>query len=452
VGTTTDRADAVPALRARLRHSSADFAALDAIAPLAYPRTIVRGEGAFLVDADGRRLLDSGNHLGACMIGHGRAEVAERMAEQVRTLEFASLDLGMTHPGALELAELLATLVPLDDPMFLFQNSGSEANDAALKLARAYHLRRGEPGRVKVICRSGSYHGSTFGAMSATGIPASREPFGPLVPGFVHVAQPFPGFCGLCGADGPCTLACADDVERAIETEGPETVAAFIGEPAAFRQAIKVPHPGYWPRVRETCVRHGVLVVVDEVITGFGRTGTLFGSDHWELRPDVMTLAKGVTSGYAPLGATVLARHVADAFGDRPLAHISTYAGHPVACAAALANLAILLREDLAGAAARAEPLARAALEGLRERHPSVRRVSGLGLLLSVELQVAPGTDAAASAVRLFHECYERNLIMRTAGEADAIVAYLYPPLVVTDAELEAGVAALDGALTATGL
>jgi putrescine aminotransferase len=452
VGTTTDRAAAVAALRARLRHSSADFRALDAIAPLAYPRTIVRGEGAFLHDADGRRLLDSGNHLGACQIGHGRAEVAERMAEQVRTLEFASLDLGMTHPGALELAELLAPLVPVDDPMFLFANSGSEANDAALKLARAYHARRGEPGRVKVVCRSGSYHGSTFGAMSATGIPASRDPFGPLVPGFVHVAQPFPGFCGLCGADGPCTLACADDVERAIVGEGAETIAAFIGEPAAFRQAIKVPHPDYWPRVREACARHGVLVIVDEVITGFGRTGTLFGSDHWSLRPDILTLAKGVTSGYAPLGATILARPVADVFADEPVAHISTYAGHPVACAAALANLAILLREDLPGAAARAEPLVRSALAGLREQHSAVRRVSAMGLLASVELQLEAGTDAAAAAVRLFHECYERGLIMRTAGEADALVAYFYPPLVVRDDEIEEGVAALDAALTAAGL
>jgi len=331
-------------------------------------------------------------------------------------------------------------------------NKPIDPAQAHYDLARAYHARRGEPGRVKVICREGSYHGSTFGAMSATGIPASREPFGPLVPGFVHVAQPFPGFCGRCGADGPCTLACADDVERAITAEGAETIAAFIGEPAAFRQAIKVPHADYWPRVREACARHGVLVIVDEVITGFGRTGALFGSEHWGLRPDVMTLAKGVTSGYAPLGATVLSRHVADAFGDRPLAHISTYAGHPVACAAALANLTILLREDLAGAAARAEPLVRAALGGLGDRHPALRRVSAIGLLASVELQLEAGSDAATTAMRLFHECYERGLIMRTAGEADALVAYLYPPLVVRDEELEAGVAALDGALTAIGL
>jgi adenosylmethionine-8-amino-7-oxononanoate aminotransferase len=436
-------------LRARVRHSSASFPDLDRLFPGSYPRVLVRGEGAYVVDDHGRRLLDGGGHLGACAVGHGRAEIGAAMAEQAGELEWGSLDLGLSHPVAAELAERLQPLVPVADPLFLYGSTGSEANETAFKVVRAYHRRRGEPDRVKIIGRDGSYHGSTYGAMSATGIPESREPFAPLVPGFLHVAQPSPGRCGLCTREAGCSLECARDVERAILREGPATVAAVIAEPIAFRQAIKVPHDGYFPALREICTRHGVLLIVDEVITGLGRTGRMFGLDHSGVEADVLTLAKGLTSGYAPLGAAVVSGRIAGAFADAPLAHISTYAGHPVSCRAALATLDILEREDLVANAAACEPVVRECMARLGEELGRGVEISGRGLLTSVELDL-PGREPPADAVRrICHECYERGVILRAAAEGDRATVYFYPPLVVTAEDIRAAFAAVTDALRA---
>jgi adenosylmethionine-8-amino-7-oxononanoate aminotransferase len=435
------------ALRARVRHSSAHFPELDRLFPGSYPRVLVRGEGAYVVDDHGRRLLDGGGHLGACSVGHGREEIGAAMAEQAATLEWASLDLGLSHPVAAELAERLTPLVPVDDPLFLFGSTGSEANETAFKVVRAYHRREGRPDRVKIIGRDGSYHGSTYGAMSATGIPESREPFAPLVPGFVHVAQPSPGRCGLCSVEGRCSLECARDVERAILREGADTVAAVIAEPIAFRQAIKVPHDGYFPALRDICTRHGVLLIVDEVITGFGRTGRMFGLDHWATTADVLTVAKGITSGYAPLGAAVVSGEIAAAFTDAPLAHISTYAGHPVSCRAALATLEIIEREGLVENAARGEAVVRECMERLRDELDCVRHISAKGLLTSVEIDL-PGREPPADAVRrICHECYQRGVILRAAADGGRAAVYFYPPLVVTADDIREAFAAVADAL-----
>ena len=415
-------------LRARVRLSTADYALLDRQYPGTYPRVIVSGEGAYLTDEDGRRLLDSGAHMGACMIGHGRREVIERIAEQGAAIEFTTLDSGLAHPLALELAERLMPRVPLQDPLFLFGASGSEANETAFKVARAHHAANGEPGRRKILCRAGSYHGATFAAMAATGIPAAREPFAPLPPGFIRVTQPSPGRCGYCARGARCTLACAEDVERALEREGPESVAAIIAEPVAFREAIKVPAPGYWPAIREICDRHGILLISDEVITGFGRTGRYFGCDHWDLKPDIVVLAKGLTSGYVPMSACVVSGAIADSLRARPMTHISTYAGHPLGCAAALAALDILEQERLPEHAAQLETVVRDQMTRLAERVPAVTATSVLGMLGSVE--VAVEGDPPLAAARVAHEAYERGLIVRTAPADGEIVAYFYPPLV----------------------
>jgi adenosylmethionine-8-amino-7-oxononanoate aminotransferase len=414
-----------------VRLSTADYALLDRHFPGRYPRLIVSGDGAYLTDADGRRLLDSGAHMGACQIGHGRREVIERIAEQGAALEFSTLDNGLAHPSALALAERLAPVLPLaGEPLFLFGVSGSEANETAFKAARAHHAARGEPQRRKVLCRDGSYHGATFAAMAATGIPAAREPFAPLPPGFIRVTQPSPGRCGYCARAGRCSLACAEDVERALLREGPETVAALIAEPVAFREAIKVPAPGYWPAVREICDRYGVLLISDEVITGFGRTGRLFGCAHWDLEPDIVVLAKGLTSGYVPMSACVLGGAVADGLRAHPMTHISTYAGHPLGCAAALAALDVLERERLPEHAAALEPVVRDQMTALAERVPAVTATSVIGLLGSVEVAVAG--DPALAAARVADAAYERGLIVRTAPAEGEIVAYFYPPLVAT--------------------
>jgi adenosylmethionine-8-amino-7-oxononanoate aminotransferase len=413
-----------------VRLSTADYALLDREYPGQYPRLIVRGEGAYLVDQDGRRLLDSGAHMGACQIGHGRSEVMERIAEQGAAIEFTTLDSGLAHAHALELADRLAPRMPLDDPLFLFGATGSEANETAFKVARAHHAAKGEPQRRKILCRAGSYHGATFAAMAATGIPAAREPFAPLPPGFIRVSQPSPGRCGYCARGGRCTLACAGDVERALDREGPESVAAIIAEPVAFREAIKVPAPGYWPAVREICDRHGILLISDEVITGFGRTGRFMGCEHWDLQPDIVVLAKGLTSGYVPMSACVVSGEIADTLRTHPMTHISTYAGHPLGCAAALAALDVLEHERLPEHAAALEPVVRDQMTKLAERVPAVTATSVIGMLGSVEVAA---DDPPRTAARVAHDAYERGLIVRTAPGEDGIVAYFYPPLVATE-------------------
>ena len=356
--------------RHSVRHFLADFRKLDATYPDEYPRVIVRAQGAHVWDADGRRLLDAGGHLGACQVGHGRREIGERIAAQVGELDFIALDSGLSHPKAVELAEVLAGLVPVDDPVFSFTNSGSESNELAFKIARAYHSRRGDESRTVVLSRDGSYHGSSFAAMSATGAPAFRDGYGPVVPDFRQVAQPSPGRCGLCAPAEGCSLRCADALEQAIADIGPDRIAAVIAEPVAILQAVKVPHDGYWERVQSICREAGALLIVDEVVTGFGRTGRMFGAEHWDVRPDVMTMAKGITSGYVPLGAVAVSRAVEEAFSE-PLLHLNTYAGHPVACEAALANIEILQREQLPERAAVLEPVLRAPPRRARRCEPA---------------------------------------------------------------------------------
>jgi adenosylmethionine-8-amino-7-oxononanoate aminotransferase len=449
-GATEEKIDEARAFaRRHVRHFLADFTVLEERYPGAYPRMISRAEGAYLYDDAGRRLLDAGNHLGAGMIGHGRRELAERMAEQTRTLEFAALDSGVSHVKVAELAARLAPLVPIADPVFSFTSSGSESNDLAFKIARAYHARRGEQGRTLVLSRDGSYHGSSYTGMAATGAAPFRSDFGPMPDGFAQVPQPSPGRCGFCERAGGCTLDCAGALERAIEHHGPENVAAVIAEPVAILQAVKIPHEDYWRRVQDLCRRNGILLIVDEVVTGFGRTGRLFASEHWEVEPDVMTIAKGLTSGYAPMGATVVSRRVEDAFADGPLLHLNTYAGHPVACEAALATLDILERERLVERAAELSPVLEAGLLRLRDLTDRVIKVSTLGLLSSVELDVSDRTDAGEVLLGLRHEMYERGLIARCAVGDGVLTVVVYPTLVVTEEDLLFACDALGAALLA---
>jgi adenosylmethionine-8-amino-7-oxononanoate aminotransferase len=428
--------------RRSVRHFFADFRKLESHFPQQYPRMIVRGEGAYVWDSEGHRLLDAGGHLGACQIGHGRQEIAERVARQVVELEYIGLDSGISHPKALELADVLRTLVPVDDPTFAFPTSGSEANELAFKIARAYHSRRGDGDRTVVLSRDGSYHGSTYGGISAAGSPMFRADYGPVVPGFEQVAQPSPGRCGYCSRSEGCTLQCADALETAIERIGPERVAAVIGEPVSILQAVKVPHAEYWTRVQATCRANGVLLIVDEVVTGFGRTGRMFGSEHWGIEPDIMTMAKGVTSGYVPLGVVATSRNVEDAFAE-PLLHINTYAGHPVACEAALANLEIIQAERLPERAAELEPVLRSGLEAIASRNARVVRVTAIGLLSSIELSAVGVENPDEAVLRLRHAMYENGVIARSSYAGEIVTIVFYPTLVVNRDDIERGVAAV---------
>src|SRR5262245_1288672 len=403
---------------------------------------IVRGEGAYVWDSEGRRLLDAGGNLGAGQIGHGRQEIADRIARQVVELDYIGLDSGISHPKAVELADVLRNLVPVDDPTFAFPTSGSEANELAFKIARAYHSRRGDQDRTVVLSRDGSYHGSTYGGISAAGAPVFRADYGPVVPGFEQVAQPSPGRCGYCSRAESCTLQCADALETAIERIGPDHIAAVIGEPVSILQAVKVPHADYWARVQSICRANGVLLIVDEVVTGFGRTGRMFGSEHWAIEPDIMTMAKGVTSGYVPLGVVATSRSVEDAFAE-PLLHINTYAGHPVACEAALATLQIIQDERLPERAAELEPVLRSSLEAIADRNGRVVRVSAIGLLSSIELSAAGVEDPDEAVLRLRHAMYENGVIARSSFSGDIVTIVFYPALVVDRDDVERGVAAV---------
>ena len=435
--------------RHSVRHFLADFRALEQAYPGAYPRQIVRGEGAYLWDDEGRRLLDAGGHLGACLIGHGRVELADRIARQVVELEFVALDSGLSHPKVVELAEALAPLLPVADPVFSFTGSGSEANELAFKIARAYHSRRGDEGRVTILSRDGSYHGSTFGGIAATGAEGFRAGYGPTLPGFAQVAQPSPGRCGFCTPAEGCTLRCADALERSIDAAGADTVAAVIAEPVAILQAVKVPHPDYWGRVQAIVRDAGALLILDEVVTGFGRTGRLFGAEHWGIEPDIVTLAKGLTSGYVPMGATVVSPRVEEPFLERPLLHLNTYAGHPVACEAALATLEVLEREALPQRAAALEPTLRAALQAVAAAEPRVLRVSAIGLLSSLEVDVGASDDPEALVRALRHALYEQGVLARCSSAAGVLSVVFYTALVVDEADVEQGVAGVGRALAA---
>lgn len=430
-----------------VRHFLADFEHLAEEFPGLYPRLIVRGEGAHVWDEQGRRLLDAGNHLGVCQVGHGRSEIAERVAQQIRELEFSALDSGISHPNVVELAQSLGEIVLVDDPMFSFTSSGSEANELAFKIARAYHARRGEEERVVVLSRDGSYHGSSFAAMSATGAPAFQSGYGPLVPGFVKVAQPSPGRCGYCDPSDGCKLACADALERSIAELGSARIAAVIAEPVAILQAVKIPHPDYWPRVQAICRDSGALLILDEVVTGFGRTGRMFGGEHWEIDADIVTVAKGLTSGYIPMGATIVSRRVEEAFASEPLLHLNTYAGHPVACAAALANIEILMSERLPERAATLESVLREELEKVAARAARVVRISVIGLLSSIELDVRDLEDPAGVVTIVRHAMYENGVLARCAASGDILTVVFYPPLVVAESDIELGVAAVGEAI-----
>jgi adenosylmethionine-8-amino-7-oxononanoate aminotransferase len=430
-----------------VRHFLADFAALDREFPDSYPKMIVSGEGAYVTDEDGHRLLDAGTHLGACQVGHGRKDVAARMAEQAAKLEFIGLDAGISHIYVAELAERLALTVACDEPVFSFTNSGSESNELAFKIARTYHARRGAPKRAKIISRIGSYHGSTIAASAANGLAIFKEGFGPLADAFLQAPAPFPGG-DLEGRDRDAWwLECLADTRTLIEREGPETVAAIIAEPVAIPQAVKIPHRDYFVGLREICNEHGILLIIDEVVCGFGRTGRMFGADHFDVRGDIITYAKGLTSGYVPMGAVAVSGAVNEVFRTAPLVHLNTYAGHPVACAAAMAVLDILEGEKLTENAAAMEPVLRDELARLSQAVARVRETSVIGLLSSVVCDISDFPDPNVVLRRARKAAYDAGLLARFARDGNLMSAHFYPALTVTRRDIEDGIRALETAL-----
>ncbi|MBV9735934.1 MAG: aspartate aminotransferase family protein, partial [Acidisphaera sp.] len=324
------------------------------IHPLHHPkdheqaRLIVDGEGEMLRTADGRRYIDSLSGLWNVHVGHGRKELAQAAAAQMERVAFASGYAGSTHEPVIRLAERLVGLAYDDISAVYFTTAGAEANESAFKIARFFWQVQGRKPKVKIISRQLAYHGVTMAAMSATGLVGYHKSFGPLVPNFLQVAPPYPYRWGGNGDPG---IGAAEAVEEAIEREGADTVAAVIAEPVIGSGGVIVPPATYFPRLREICDRHDVLLIADEVITGFGRTGRWFALGHWGVEPDLVSFAKGVTSGYLPLGGVIASKQVHQAIesapADRRFMHAATYSGHPVCCAVGFRNVEIIESEGL---------------------------------------------------------------------------------------------------------
>lgn len=349
----------------------------------------IRGEGSWIYTADGRRLLDASGQAAVVSIGHGVAEIGRAMAEQSSQIAFAHTS--QFHSASAEkLAARLLELAPANfhkGGRVYFTSGGSEATETAIKLVRQYHLERKQPARFRVVSRRQSYHGSTLGAMSVSGNVSRRAPYEPLLAEWGHIA---PCFCYHCPFEmkfPDCQLACADDLNLFLDQNDAESVAAFIFEPVVGATlGAAVPPPGYAARIAEICRNHGILLIADEIMSGMGRTGKAFAIQHWNVQPDIILVGKGIASGYAPLGAVLVAPHVADAFeqGTGAFQHGFTYQAHPVATAAGNAVLDHIESHKLFDRVASAAEILRTELATL-ESHPHVGEIRGLGLLLGVE-------------------------------------------------------------------
>jgi adenosylmethionine-8-amino-7-oxononanoate aminotransferase len=411
--------------------------------PSAYAatRVWVSGEGAIIRDSTGREYIDGLSGLWNVNIGHGRQELGEVARRQMATLAFHSTYAGGTNQPAIALAERLSGLTYPSINTFFFTSGGAEASETSFKTARFYWKALGRLDKVKVISRRRAYHGLTLAAMSATGLPAFWPMFEPRTPGFLHIDAPDP--YRFVNPDPIVSLgvAAANQLEEAILREGPDTVAAFIAEPVQGAGGVIVPPPDYFARIREICTRHDVLFIADEVITGFGRTGRWFGLEHYGVEPDIMQFAKGITSGYVPLGGVGVSDKVRDVINGVPPAkrwmHAYTYSGHPTCCAVALANIDILERERLVERAASGGARLLEKLRGL-ESMEHVGHVRGLGLMAAVEVVADKATKAQFPAElgltqKLMDALLDRGLYTRVVMDCICLA----PPLMSTDAVLD---------------
>jgi adenosylmethionine-8-amino-7-oxononanoate aminotransferase len=422
------------------RHLWMHFTRMGAFGPDHEVPIIVRGEGCYVWDDHGNRYLDGLSALFCVNSGHGRAELGDAAAAQVRELDFITV-WSYAHPRAIELATRIASLAPGDLNRVFFTNSGSEAVESALKLARSYHRMRGNGQKIKVVAREIAYHGTTLGALSATGIPALRSQFEPLTPGGVHV----PNTNSYHWPADRDPLWAADAIEEKILFEGPETVAAVMLEPLQNAGGCIPPQEGYFQRVREICDRYDVLLISDEVICAWGRLGHYFGCERYGYVPDIITVAKALTSAYVPMGGMIVSDKLYEPYseGKAMFAHGSTFAGHPVAAAVAMANLDVFEREDLCGHVRANEGGFRAALESLYDI-PIVGDVRGDGYFMALELVKDKDTkesldeEESEGLLRGFlsGELYRRGLICRTDDRGDPVIQ-LSPPLIAGSEQWE---------------
>jgi putrescine aminotransferase len=399
-----------------------------------------RAEGVWVWTERGKKLMDAFAGLAVVNVGHGRREIAEAIAEQTVRLAYYPTTRQFSNRPAAELAAKLASLTPGDLDVTMFAVSGSEANERSMQIARHYWMARGKPGKHKVISLEGGYHGATMGTFAICGLPALAAPYAALqVPGFVKVKPPYTFRDRGAGTDAELVARRARELREAIVQEGPDTVSAVIMEPVLSSGGFIIPPLGWLAAVRAICDELEVLMIADEVITGFGRTGRWFGVEHEGVVPDLMSVAKGITSGYVPLSASIASRRVAGAFADdstQENVHPNTYAAHPVACAAALANLQIMEKDHLVeNAAAMGERL----LDGLQAavgKRRIVGEVRGRGLLVCAELVEPDGSGRPlppGEVARLDRKAWDRGAIVYARGS----VVRLAPPLCITPQEID---------------
>jgi adenosylmethionine-8-amino-7-oxononanoate aminotransferase len=424
-------------------------------------RIMVKGEGIYLYDVDGKRYIDGMAGLYLMNLGHGQTEIIDAISDQLRMLAYANTGAHATIP-AIRLAEKLASIMPDDLNKVFFCNGGSEAVDIAMKMAKQIQFMRGFPKKTKIVARRNSYHGSTYAPMSLTGRARTKGMFEPLMPGVHHVEQPScyrcpwglndDGRVSAAGMDCPgegCCMQAVKDFERLIEFEGAETIAAFIA--TVNSTSGQLPPPGYWKAIRELCDKHDILLIDDEIICGFGRLGKWFGIEHWDVVPDIMTVAKALTGGYQPCGAVVCRDEWARLFDekDEVFHHGVTYGSHPGVMAAGVAALEIMEREGVVENSARMGAyLWEQAMERLHDRHPSVGFVGGgYGLLASVSMVKNRETKAQYDeeyGKALTAKVRERGLALRAANEI-----WLSPPLTIDKAQINEILDILDDAITA---
>ncbi len=408
------------------------------------PDIIARGEGSWVWDIHGHKLLDGGGGLWSSNLGHSNRVVRDAIMAQLDELPFYNVFRGTTHPRAIELSTaLVKCMAPEGVGAVTFSNGGSDAVEGALKIARQYHKLRGDKDRYKFISLRQGYHGVHFGGMSVNGNTNFRRAYEPLLPGCFHIDTPW--LYHNPYTDDPMRLGeiCAELLEREIVFQGPDTVAAFVAEPVQGAGGVTVPPANYWPLVREVCDRHGVLLIADEVVTGFGRAGECFGTRLWGVNADIWCLAKGITSGYIPMGATAMARKVCEVFeadttGAGALSHGYTYSAHPVAAAAALATLSEIERLDVVGNARSLGVHFQQRMATLVDRFAMVGDVRGIGLMVGIEMVTdkarrTPMTRSSTEPGRVAKAAYEAGLMVRVSGPN----LILSPPLIITREEID---------------
>lgn len=412
------------------------------------PISATRSEGVYFWDADGKQYLDFSSQLMNVNAGHGNQKIIKAIQKQVAEMAYAYPAIATEPRG--HLAQLLAEITPGDLCKTLFALGGAEANENGIKFARLY------TGRNKIVTRYRSYHGATAGAMALSGDPR-RLPVEPLIPGVVHVMDPYCYRCPFGWTLETCHRECIDHVEQVVKFEGPENVAALMLEGVTGTSGLIIPPDDYWPRMRELCDKYDILLIDDEVMSGFGRTGEWFGINHWDVVPDIMTLAKGITAGYVPLGAVIVSRAIADYFADRPLPMGLTYSGHPVCTAAGIATIEVYQEERLVENAKVMGAILNDGLEELKIKHPSVGDVRCIGLFSVIELVKDKETKEPLAPWNA--RPHEMGIMAQVPGALRERGMYTFskwnwifvvPPLNINETELRDGLRILDEVLDIT--